>query len=74
MNMKNAINIAFKKWVSSLNGETEYEQPQSDAFVAGFAAGMQHASKPPVEADAKCNCVSGKSQSTAGCPVHGCTY
>ena len=28
----------------------------------------------PPAPEKKCNCISGRSQSTNGCPIHGCTY
>jgi hypothetical protein len=44
--LKETLDAAFKEWISSLNGETEYEQPQSYAFEAGYKQGLKDSLKP----------------------------
>lgn len=70
--LKETLDKMFEEWIATLNGETEYDQPQSNAFEAGFRAGIKYASQQAVQADAICQCeVVDLTKTIAHCSVCG---
>lgn len=70
--LKETLDAAFKEWISSLNGETEYDQPQSFAFEAGYKRGFKDSLKPKPIYNFSCNCSWRHKDVYPGFKCHNC--